>query len=155
MKPLNSGHLRAFKNLPVTERCPLMEGKLTKIVIFRLNNLSAIQSMSAMGRFHCRYNLNVLHKVILVRQMKSKHIIKMNAWCFFFHCGFDLKATFNVCPMLKTDEGIKFLHCKYFMWKFLFSRLELPSYFTCGIAAIMKWGKTCDIYLVVFSKQNI
>ena len=46
MKPLNSGHLRAFKYLSVTERCPLMESNLTKIVIFRLNNLSAIQSMS-------------------------------------------------------------------------------------------------------------
>ena len=62
----------------------------------------------------------------------------MNARCFFFHCGFDLKAAFNVCPLLKNVEGIKFLYCNYFMRKFLFSCLELPPYFTCRNAAIME-----------------
>ena len=30
-KPLNSGHLRVLKNLPVITRCPLLGGSLTKI----------------------------------------------------------------------------------------------------------------------------
>ena len=34
MKPLNSGHLRVFKNLSAIERCPLFGGNLTKIVTF-------------------------------------------------------------------------------------------------------------------------
>ena len=34
VKPLNSGHLRVFKNLSVIKRCPLLGGSLTKIVIF-------------------------------------------------------------------------------------------------------------------------
>ena len=40
VKPLNSGHLRVLKNLSV--RCPLLGGKLKKIVTFSLNVLSAI-----------------------------------------------------------------------------------------------------------------
>ena len=52
------------------------------------------------------------------------------------------------------------LQCFFiFVWKFgldlffnwdSFSRPEPTSHFTCGIAAIMKWGKTNGIYLVVF-----
>ena len=34
VKPLNSGHLRALKNLSVIKRCPLLGGSLTKIVTF-------------------------------------------------------------------------------------------------------------------------
>ena len=34
MKPLSSGHLLVFKNFSVTERCPLLEGNLPKIVTF-------------------------------------------------------------------------------------------------------------------------
>ena len=34
VKPLKSRHLRVFKNLSVTERCPLLGGNLTKIVTF-------------------------------------------------------------------------------------------------------------------------
>ena len=37
----------------------------------------------------------------------------------------------------------------------LFSRLEPLSNFTCGIVAIMKWGKTNGIYLMVFPKRYI
>ena len=38
MKPLNSGHLWVFKNVSVIKRCPLMGGKLTKIVTFGTTN---------------------------------------------------------------------------------------------------------------------
>ena len=38
MKPLNSGHLCVFKNVSVIKRCPLMGGKLTKIVTFGTTN---------------------------------------------------------------------------------------------------------------------
>ena len=34
VKPLNSGHLRVFKNLSVIERCPLLGGYLKRIVTF-------------------------------------------------------------------------------------------------------------------------
>ena len=34
VKPLNSGHLRLLKSLPVIKRCPLLGGSLTNIVIF-------------------------------------------------------------------------------------------------------------------------
>ena len=34
MKPLNSGHLRALKNLSVIERFPILGGNLKKIVTF-------------------------------------------------------------------------------------------------------------------------
>ena len=34
-----------------------------------------------------------------------------------------------------------------------FSRPEPTSHFACGIAAIMKWGKTNGIYVAVFPKQ--
>ena len=34
MKPLNSGHLRVFKNLSVIERCPLLGGNFKKIATF-------------------------------------------------------------------------------------------------------------------------
>ena len=34
VKPLNSGHRRVLKNLPVIKRCPLLGGSLTKIVTF-------------------------------------------------------------------------------------------------------------------------
>ena len=34
VKPLNSGHLRVVKNLPVIKRHPLLGGNLTKIVTF-------------------------------------------------------------------------------------------------------------------------
>ena len=34
VKPLNSGHLRVFKNLSFIKRCPLLGGHLTKIVTF-------------------------------------------------------------------------------------------------------------------------
>ena len=34
VKPLNSGHLRVFKNLSVIERRPLLGGNLKKIVTF-------------------------------------------------------------------------------------------------------------------------
>ena len=47
VKPLNNGHLRVLKNLSVIKRCPLLGGSLTKIVIFGLNILSAIEGMSA------------------------------------------------------------------------------------------------------------
>ena len=36
-----------------------------------------------------------------------------------------------------------------------FSRPEPMSHFTCGIAAIIKWGKTKGIVLVVFPKQYV
>ena len=34
VKPLNSGHLRVFKNLSVIESCPLLGGNFKKIVTF-------------------------------------------------------------------------------------------------------------------------
>ena len=52
VKPLNSGHLRVLKNLSVIERYPLLGGNLT-LSYLGLNILSAIQSMYAIGRFHC------------------------------------------------------------------------------------------------------
>ena len=35
VKPLNSGHLRVLKKLPVIKRCPLLWGSLTKILTFQ------------------------------------------------------------------------------------------------------------------------
>ena len=38
IKPLNSGHLRVFKNLSIIKRCSLLGDSLTKIVIFVTNH---------------------------------------------------------------------------------------------------------------------
>ena len=34
VKPLNSGHLQALKNMSFIERCPLLGGNLRKILTF-------------------------------------------------------------------------------------------------------------------------
>ena len=43
----------------------------------------------------------------------------------------------------------------FFMLLIPFFRPEPTSHCTCGIAAIIKWGKTNSIYLMVFHEQYI
>ena len=64
MKPLNSGYLRALKNLSVIERCPLWGGNLKKIITFVTCSLFG---MSAIGRFHCNYKNTRTRKIIPYR----------------------------------------------------------------------------------------
>ena len=51
MKPLNSGHLRFFKNLSVIKRCPLLGCSLTKTI----QGMSAICYVRYWG-YYCNSN---------------------------------------------------------------------------------------------------
>ena len=58
MKPLNSGHLRVLKKLPVIKRCPLLGASLTDCHIWdqtfsTLFRTCPLFGMSAIERFHC------------------------------------------------------------------------------------------------------
>ena len=70
MEPLNGGHVRILITGSVTDKCPLLGGNLTSYL--GLNVLSAIQDMSAIGRFHCIKKDKVYHQEWLAISSRAR-----------------------------------------------------------------------------------
>ena len=77
VKPLNSGHLRALKNLSIIKRCPLLGGSLTKIVTFGTNHFVCYSR-------HVRYwEVSLYYDLRQKSQRKDKNISKTFDFVFY------------------------------------------------------------------------